>query len=297
MELRHFRYFVAVADALNFSKAAVKLRVAQPSLSRQIRDIESELGVTLLERGSRGVRLTPAGIHFAEGARAVLEHARQIMESARALSNNGQGEINVAYAPSPTAELLPRALHAFQNKAPHVKINLHDLSSEEMLRGLADRTLDVALMVRPCPKDLNGLKFEDLASFPVQIAMSPRHRLANNTRAIELKQLTQERLHIFSRQDYPEYHDWLKELFRTAKNPMVIAGEHDSANSLIAAVESGGGVAVVASCLACLSGTRLRFLALHPDPDPLVVGFAFLEGKLCPSAQLFVDVLREIKQR
>ena len=160
MELRHLRYFVTVAELLNFTKAATRLRVAQPALSRQIRDLEDELGAPLLERGPRFVKLTEAGITFLPEAKAVLQRADEAAQAVRAVVRGERGQIHVGYAPSPTVELLPCALHTFQNLAPGVRVNLHDLSSEEMLRGLNDGKLDLCLLVRSSPKSMRGLKFE-----------------------------------------------------------------------------------------------------------------------------------------
>src|SRR6059036_2493105 len=97
MELRHLRYFVAVAELLNFTKAASRLRVAQPALSRQIRDLEEELGVTLLERSSRSVRLTDAGTAFTGEARAVLQRMEEAVQTARAFATGERGELHLGY--------------------------------------------------------------------------------------------------------------------------------------------------------------------------------------------------------
>src|SRR6186713_1145023 len=149
MELRHLRYFVTVAELLNFTKAATRLRVAQPALSRQIRDLEDELGVQLLDRGPRAVRLTGAGATFLDEAKAVLQRSEEAVKAVRAVANGERGEIHVGYAPTPTVELLPCTLHAYQNLAPDVRVTLHDMSSEEMLRGLNEGKLHVCLMVEP----------------------------------------------------------------------------------------------------------------------------------------------------
>jgi DNA-binding transcriptional LysR family regulator len=124
MELRHLRYFVTVADLLNFTKAAAKLRVAQPSFSRQIRDLEEELGVSLLERNSRFVRLTEAGKAFATEARAVLQHAEAEAQTARAFANSNHGHLNLGYAPSLTVEVLPQALRSFEKECPRVRLRM-----------------------------------------------------------------------------------------------------------------------------------------------------------------------------
>jgi DNA-binding transcriptional LysR family regulator len=136
MELRHLRYFVAVAEAENVSRAALKLHVSQPALSRQIRDLEEELGFSLLKRSPKSVRLTDAGRLFLSESRAVLLHAQEAVKAARALANGGEGELHVGFAPTLTARILPPTLRAFQAGTAGVRVKLHDLSTEELLAGL-----------------------------------------------------------------------------------------------------------------------------------------------------------------
>src|SRR4029077_17928438 len=110
MELRHLRYFLAVAEALNFTKAAAQLRVAQPALSRQVQDLEEEIGVDLLKRSPRGVTLTPEGKLFAEEVLDLLKRTDESVAKVRALSRGEFGELHVGYAPTPSMEILPPAL-------------------------------------------------------------------------------------------------------------------------------------------------------------------------------------------
>src|SRR5215468_9270379 len=136
MELRHLRYFVAAAEAQNVSRAALKLHVSQPALSRQIHDLEEELGFALFERSAKSVRLTEAGKTFLTEARAVLKRAEEAANTARTVATAGCAELHVGYAPSPTARIMPPALRAFQAQYPKVRVRLHDLSTEEMLAGV-----------------------------------------------------------------------------------------------------------------------------------------------------------------
>src|SRR6267143_1901981 len=136
MELRHMRYFVAVAEALNFTKASARLRVAQPALSRQMTDLEDEIGADLMKRSPRGVTLTAEGKLFLEEVRELLKRADESVEKVRALARGEYGELHVGYAPSLTVEVLPPALAAFQKAVPRVKVLLHDLSSDELITGL-----------------------------------------------------------------------------------------------------------------------------------------------------------------
>src|SRR5262245_40171994 len=177
MELRHLRYFIGVAEEENVSRAALKLHVSQPALSRQIRGLEDELGFLLLERSAKSVRLTEAGRAFLTEAREVLQRAEAAVKTARAISAGG-GELHVGYAPSLTARILPQTLRVFQSELPGVRVKLHDFSTEEMLAGLRDQQLQVAFVVRLVPALLRGLRFEELLRDPISLAVAPKHPLA-----------------------------------------------------------------------------------------------------------------------
>jgi DNA-binding transcriptional LysR family regulator len=270
MELRHLRYFVAAAEAENVSRAALKLHVSQPALSRQIHDLEEELGFALFERSAKSVRLTEAGKTFLTEARAVLQRADDAIKTARAVAAGG-GELHVGYAPSPSARVLPRALRAFQSEFPKVRVKLHDLSSEEMLAGVRDGKLALALMVRPNRKLLRGLRFEEVAREKICLAVPPNHQYATLS-SVTISQASREPLVVFTREDYPDYEDTLVSVFGHIKWKLNVKEEHDSAASLIAAVESGAGVAVVPESFSCSTGPRLKLIPLTPPPAPLVIG-------------------------
>ena len=296
VELRHLRYFVAVAAEQNITRAAAGLNVSQPSLSRQIRDLEDELGVALLVRSAKAVQLTEAGKVFQLEARAILQRKDEAVRRVRATASGERGEIHVAYAPSLTVEILPRALSAFQESNPGVRVRLHDLSTQEMLRGLRDGPLHVALMVQMSPKHMAGLVFEELRRFPVSVAMHPAHPLARR-RAVGLKDIARERLVAFTLADYPNYHEWLADLFAPPLRVPGITEEHDSVTSLIAAVETGRGVAVVSSQLECLAGPRLKLLPVRPAPPPLIVGVARRERNPSLATTNFIAAARRASPR
>lgn len=296
VELRHLRYFVTVANLLNFTKAAQQLRVAQPALSRQIRDLEDELGAPLLERGPRLVKLTAAGAAFLPEARAVLERATAAADVVRAVTKGERGEIHVGYAPSLTIEMLPCVLDSFHNTAPGVQVKLHDLSSEEMVRGVHDGKLHVSLVAHPGAKSIGPLKFELLREYPICVAMPPTHRLAR-AKQVELAQITGEKFLAYSRAEYPEYHAMLVELFGRAGATPQIAEEHDSAPSLIAAAEIGRGLVLAPACLGMLAGARLKFRPLHPAPPPVQLGALYDSKRLPAAAAKFLAATRSTVRR
>ena len=263
MELRHLRYFVAVAEEENVSRAALKLHVSQPGLSRQVHDLEDEIGFQLFERSPKSVKLTEAGKVFLTEARAVLQHADDAVKKARATAGGTSGEINVGYAPSLTIQILPQALRTFQEKFPNVRVALHDLSTEEMLSQIGENKLQVALTVRPSAKLLRGLKFEELARYAMCVAVAPKHPLAKS-KPVSLEQISRESLLAYSRKDYPEYHAMLEKLFAPVGRKPRIIGEHDGVSSIVAAVEAGRGFALVPSCVAGMVGPRLKLIPLKP---------------------------------
>src|SRR5580692_1009607 len=182
MELRHLRYFVAVAEEQNITRAALRLHLSQPPLSRQIRNLEDELGIALFDHEANAVRLTEAGRVFLTEARMILRHAEKAAQMAKEVAGGRRGDIQIGYAPSLTVEILPRALRHFRKSNPGVRVQLHDLSTQEMLHGLTDGKLHAALLVRVPPKMLAGLLFEELQRHAVCVALHPSHPLARARR-------------------------------------------------------------------------------------------------------------------
>ena len=291
MELRHLRYFVAVAEHENVTRAALSLHVSQPALSQQIRDLEDVLGFALLERSAKSVRLTEAGRTFLPEAREVLQRATQAVEAARAVANGGGVELHIGYAPSLTSRLLPASLRAARKELPGLRVKLHDLSTEEMLAGLREGKLQLAFMVRPPTSMLRGLQFEELMRDPMKLAVAPNHILARR-RNVGVAEAAQEPLIVYGRKDFPEYHELLEAIFDRAKAKPTIAEEHESVSSLIAAVEAGAGVAFVSESIRCVSGTRLKLVSLSPAPEPLIVGAAWSKTGLTKTAEQFLALAK-----
>jgi len=293
MELRHLRYFIAAAAEENVTRAALKLHVSQPALSRQIRDLEDELGFLLLERSAKSVRLTDAGRVFLTEAREALQRVDEGVKAARAVATGGRGELHVGYAPSPTARLLPPTLRAFQAELPNVRVRLHDLSTEEMLAGLRKGTLQMALMVKPTGAMLRDLHFTELTTDSLRLAVAPKHPLARK-RVVTFAEIAREPLVVYGRSDYPDYHEMLTALFAPAKAKPRIVEEHDGVTSIIAAVESGAGVALLSQSVGCMAGPRLKLIPISPEQKPAVIGAATTKAALSPAAEQFLKCAKVV---
>src|SRR5690242_6201510 len=293
MELRHLRYFVAVGQEENMSRAAVKLHVSQPALSKQVRDLEDEIGFSLLRRSAKSVRLTEAGRVFLDNARALLRHADEAVKEARAIATVEPAELHVGYSPTPVAEILPKILRAFQKKMPNVHVRLHDWTNQAILDGVRDGRLQLGLIVRP-PKasSLRDLRYEELFQDRVCLAVAPQHPFARR-RAIPLTEVAAEPLICLTREDYPEYHDYLSITFSKVKQKPRIVEEHDSMAGILSSVEAGAGVAFGADVFGYSFGPRVKVLHLTPEPKPISIGLAALKGKLSPSAEKFWQCAKE----
>lgn len=297
MELRHLRYFLAVAEALNFTKAAALLRVAQPALSRRVQDLEDEIGVDLLKRSSRGVVLTAEGKVFLDKTRHILKLADESVEQVRALARGEEGELHIGYAPAPTVEILPPALAAFQKAFPRVRVLLHDFSEQELIDGLRNGRLELALMPRGAGPQSVGLEFETLRSYPICVAVAPTHRFAR-LKTITLEMVATEAMIGFNRKDYPEYYVGLDRIFEPLGIKPRVVVECDSSSSLITEIETGRGVAIASPVLRHASGKRLLYRPLTGTTEVLSVGIArATKGDVTPAGEKFCDILRKNSSR
>ena len=294
MELRHLRYFLAVGEALNFTKAAAQLRVAQPALGRQMQDLEDEIGVDLMKRSPRGVTLTAEGKLFLDEVRELLKRADESVEKVRALARGEYGELHVGYAPSPTVEILPPALAAFQKAVPGVRVLLHDLSSDELITGLRDASLELAIMVEPFGEQTAGIQFELLRTYPLCVAMTATHPFAR-LKSITLEKLAAEPLVGLRRKDYSEYYRIVDRVFASVHAKPRIAVECDSASSLITEVEAGRGVALSSTIFKLVAGKRLLYRPLTGTTEVASVGIArAIKGDVTPAGEKFCEILRMI---
>jgi len=294
VELRHLRYFVAVAEAENVLRAATqKLHVSQPAVSRQIRDLEDELGAQLFERTGKSVRLTDAGFLFLKEARAVLERTDEAVRSVRAFAQVGETELHVGYTPALRAQIVSPTLRAFQREMPKVHVKLHDWSSEKILTGLRDGRLQLAFIVRPSKRGaFRDLRFEELLREQVRLAVPPTHPFAQR-RSVSLVNAAKEPFVGLTREDFPDYNAYLNAVFAPVKNKPRVIEEHDSMTSVVSAIEAGTGVGLTVDALGYSFGSRLKLMRLTPEPEPLSFGIAARKGRLSPATEKFCQCARE----
>lgn len=184
MELRHLRYFLAVADVANFTRAAENLGIGQPPLSQQIKALESELDVELFKRTARGAELTPAGVVFAEEARKVLDNAEHATRAAKRAARGETGRLRVGFTGTAAFnEEVSSLIRRFQGKYPDAELTLHEATSGVLLESLEAGQLDVAI-VRPIRRFAEGLKLEAWRDESMFVALPVGHPLMSRKRVM-----------------------------------------------------------------------------------------------------------------
>lgn len=292
MELRHFRYFLAVGEALSFTKAAAQLRIAQPALSRQVQDLEDEIGVDLLRRGPRGVALTAEGKLFLAEIREILQRTDESVTKVRELARGHYGDLHVGYSSPYTVDLMPPAVAAFEKQFPRVNLVLHDVSRTQLVEGLDSGTLELGVIPTVLP--IVGTEFELLRSYPFCVALPLRHRLIR-LKKIPLEKIATEPLVGLRRRDNPGYYHVLDQVFNQIGKKYRLAAECDTANSLITAIEAGRGIAISISAFEHVSGKRLIYRPLTEVSETFSIGIArATNGDVTPAGERFCEVLRKV---
>ncbi len=267
MELRPLRSFIAAAEDGNISRAAQRLNLTQPALSRQIKGMEDDLDVALLERGAHSFSLTPAGELLLREGRLLLERADALEQRVRATAK--AQTIRVGYSPSLTAGILSPAIEAFTQVHPKARVELSDMAGNQMIEALQKGTLDVIVTAPPL-KEIPDISWITVQQQAWCVALPRQHALVAK-KTLTARDLNDQKLVVYTQRDYPDYWSsitgWFKEQGMNAR----IASECDGVTSLISAVEAGLGIALVVERIACLIPERIILKPLQPQPAPVCI--------------------------
>lgn len=291
MELRHLRYFAAVAAHGSFSRAAGTLHLTQPALSRQVKDLEDELGVPLLVRGTNAVSLTDAGELFYEEARDLLARADQAVQRVRGEGRNES--LRVGYGPSLTAGILPIALERFQAAVPRVRIELEDLAPREMAERVAAGLLDLVISPDSIQSLIEGFQWTELRRMTLVLVLSARHPLARLSK-IPPKRLKGVPLHGLSRANFPDYLPRVRAMFKPfGFTPDFSVLVNDGVTSMLAALEGANGATVLADGVVSVLPRSLELRTFSPALSDVAILAGLPADRANPHAETFVRLLRE----
>lgn len=290
MELRHLRYFVAVADELNFRRAAQRLHVSQPPLSRQIHDLEDELGTELFDRGSRKLVLTNAGETFLKEAREILSHAQRAVQLAKAASRGEAGELSVAILPPIGGLFVPPAIRIFRKRFPLADLNILELSPQAQVSALIDRRIDVGFVPLPLVQQVPELEFEPVREVKMMAVLPPEHRLAKQ-RQLTLKKMAQEPFVLLNRSSAALLHDWILTRCREAGFEVQISKLAESPLSVLELVSSGFGVSLLPDLFQRFSLDAV-FRPLPASTPKFLLALAWRRDGASPLLKAFLEILR-----
>lgn len=263
LELRHLRYFSAVARELSFSRAAEQLHIAQPPLSRQIRSLEDELGAVLIDRSARPLRLTPAGRFFQIQAQQILDRMDEVQRATTRIAGGGRTWYGLGFVPSTLYGALPEVIRRFRKAQPAVELSLFEMTTIEQIEALKAGRIDIGFGRLRIEDD--GISGELVRNEPVLAALPEKHRLLEHNN-LTLAKLAAEPLILYPAKPRPSYADQVLEIFHSRGLKPVIALEANEVQTAIGLVVAGLGYTLVPGSVKALDRAGVVYVALS-DAD------------------------------
>jgi DNA-binding transcriptional LysR family regulator len=290
MDLRQLRYFVAVAEERHFGRAAQRLHMSQPPLSMQIKALERELGIELLERTSRRVALTDAGRAFLERAKTILGAVEEAREVARGAEQGTQGRLEVGFISSATLSLLPPAIRLFRERFGGVEVELKELTSAQQIDALYEGGIRVGLVRLPLRAP--GIRFEPVLEERLVVALPSGHALEDLDR-VSLETIVDLPLIFFTRQLIPGFHAQIVELYQRVGAFPKVAQHAVHLQTIVGLVASGVGIAILPSSAQRASREGVVYRALDVPDATSWMGLAWVEGDESKLVRNFIGTVRE----
>lgn len=293
IELRHLRYFIAVAEELHFGRAAERLHIAQPPLSQQIRQLEQELGFQLFHRTKRSVQLTEAGQVFLAESCKLLKQLEQAVETGRQVSRGEKGQLIIGFVSSAAYNVLPLILRSFRMQAPGVRLELHEMATNEQLQWLQSGRIDVGLL-RP-PVEDKSLDLFTIIREPLVIALPESHPLTQAPE-VALSSLAGEAFILFPRPQAPRAYDQIISLCLQAGFSPTIVQEAMQMQTIVSLVAGGIGVAIVPVSLQNLQRTGVVYKPLQELTPYFEVAVAWRRQDTSVTVQKFLQIVKQTLQ-
>jgi DNA-binding transcriptional LysR family regulator len=294
MELRHLRYFQAVAQLESVTKASRKLFVAQPALSIQLRQLEGEVGVELLTRHARGVTLTPAGRNFLADASVILEQVERAKQHARGVGQDGGGVVSLAFVPSASHVVIPRLVRELRRTQAGVEIELREMITAQQLEALAADTIDFGLARLPVRG--RGLHIAAELLDPFCLAVPTDHALATGSGPVATRLLADEPMVGFSRYRAPAFHDQALNACISAGFSPQLRYEASTVYSVLDLVSASVGIAIVPSTCTLLKPEGVVFRSLPAKMKPGALALVRRAASTSPAMTAVTDIVARIFQ-
>ena len=294
IELRHLRYFIAVAEELHFGRAADRLHMAQPPLSQQIRQLEAELGFQLLYRTKRSVALTEAGQVFLEDCRKIFRQLDQAIRTGQQASRGELGQLAIAFVSSAAYNVLPSILQAFRAAMPQVRLELHELTTDQQVQWMQDGRIDVGF-VRP-PIEAEQLQLMTIFREPLVVALPIAHPLVEQAQ-VSLASLASEPFILFPRPLAPGLYDQIISLCQQAAFSPNVVQEAIQMQTIVTLVASEIGIAIVPVSLQNLQRTGVVYKPLIEPTPQAAIALTWRTQDTSPTVQRFLEVVKQVAQQ
>jgi len=272
MELRHLRYFVAVAEELHFGRAAQRLHISQPPLSQQIRRLEHDLGGSLFHRTNRRVQLTDAGRAFLVEARSTLAQAERAREVVNRTARGEIGQLIIGYMASAELNVFPRLLPAFRRRHPGIEVVFQLAGESEQLQMLRDGQIHAGFLRLPASDHV--LRVKPIFREPLVAVLPARHPLARR-RSVSLAALRDERFLFFPRRFAPAYYDALMAIFRGARVKPKVVHDTNRLHTMLSLIATGHGVSLTGKCVERLGRPGVVCRPLRPRVPDIEMAIAY----------------------
>lgn len=294
IDLRQFRYFVAVAEELNFGRAALRLHISQPPLSRQIRQLEDHLGVELFLRGKAGVTLTKAGSAFLPEVRRALLQADKAVAAAKATRGTQGGQFVVGYTTVVDRSAIPDVFDHLSQRFPNWQFAAKGKHSIRLVRDVRNATMDAAFI--GLHTDTDGLAVETILEEPLVVALPAGHRLARR-RKLSFEDLRGEPMFWFERRLNPGFYDHCQAFFEHIDFKPNAIPEPPDHHVLLGLIAEGRGIALIPASLQQVKRQGVVFKALKQDSASLSTGIAvtYSERNQSPVLGPFLELVRATK--
>jgi LysR family transcriptional regulator, benzoate and cis,cis-muconate-responsive activator of ben and cat genes len=295
VELRHLRYFVAVARERNFTRAAEILHIAQPPLSRQIQQLEDELGLVLIERGSRPLRLSEAGRLFYEQAVQVLERIDEIKALVRRLHDADRDRFSIGFVASTLYGKLPEVIRAYRNARPSVELTLLELTSVEQIAALKEGRIDVGF--GRIPLDDPALERKLLRNEKLIAAVPANHPVLTRGKSLRLEDLAIAPLIVYPKTPRPSYADQVLALFRAAGLKPPGVQEVRELQTALGLVAAEMGVCLVPASIETLRRDNVAYRPLESVLAVSPIIMSVRKGDRSPEIALVLSLIRQMYRR
>jgi DNA-binding transcriptional LysR family regulator len=291
MELRQLKYFVAVAEELHFGRAAERVHISQPPLSMQIRNLEDELGLQLLQRNSRNVELTEAGAVFLEEAKSVLQKLDDAVSNAQRIARGDEGMLSIGFVGPAMDTSLPKALREFRTKQPGVVLDLLEMNTQEQFDALASGKIQLGLM-RLYQQDFNGFTAELFVRESYVLAMPKGHQMTGSKR-VKLSTLKNEPFIFYPRRLHPKLYDGMLACFRNAGFTPNIIQEVKTKKTTLSLVASGIGISIVPKSSVALRSEGIQYRPIIGHLPKVEIFAVWDENRTTPLMTKFLTIIRK----